>query len=71
MSMGLSGSLDDALREATSSMAGWLMDDYGLTPSEVGQFMGAASQYRISEVADRNSGVVLKVRKSLLQQVKH
>jgi acetamidase/formamidase len=66
MSMGLSGSLDDALREATSSMADWLMTDYKLTASETAQVMGVASQYKISEVADRNSGVVLKLRKSLL-----
>jgi amidase len=69
MAMGLSGSLDDALREATSSMADWLMNDYKLTPSETAQVMGVASQYKISEVADRNSGVVLKLRKSLLLQL--
>jgi amidase len=71
MSMGLSGSLDDALREATTSMADWLMTDYKLTPSEMAQFMGVASQYKISEVADRNSGVVLKIRKPLLSQLGH
>lgn len=69
MSMGLSGSLDDALREATSSMADWLMTDYKLTPSETAQVMGVASEYKISEVAERKSGVVLKIRKSLLLQL--
>lgn len=71
MSMGMSGSLDDALREATSSMADWLMTDYKLTPSEIGQFMGVASKYTISEVADRNSGVVLKIKKTLILQLVH
>ena len=69
MSLGLSGSLDDAFREATSNMAGWLMSDYKLTPSELAQFMGVASQYKVSEVADRNSGVVLKIKKSLLERL--
>jgi amidase len=66
MSMGLSGSLDDAFREATSNMAEWLMADYKLTPSELAQVLGVAAQYKVSEVADRNSGVVLKIKKSVL-----
>ena len=66
MSMGLGGSLEDALRGATSSMAAWLTDDYKLTPSEVAQVLGTAAEYRISEVADRNAGVVLKISKERL-----
>jgi acetamidase/formamidase len=69
MSVGLSGSLDDALREATGSMADWLMSDYKLTASEVGQVLGVASQYKIAEVADRNVGVILKIRKSTLAKL--
>jgi len=69
MAMGLNGSVDDALREATSNMADWLMKDYKLTASEAAQVLGVASQYKIAEVADRNAAVVLKIRKSLLSQV--
>ena len=65
MAMGL-GSLEDAFREATSNMAGWLADDYNLTPSEIAQVLGTSSQYQVSEVADRNAGVVLKIDKSRL-----
>jgi len=71
MAMGLNGSVDDALREATSNMADWLMKDYKLSASEAAQVLGVASQYRIAEVADRNAGVVLKLRKSLLSQLVH
>lgn len=67
MAMGLSGSLDDAFKSATASMAQWLTDDYALTPSEVAQVIGTAAEYRISEVADRNSGIVLKIDKARLQ----
>lgn len=67
MAMGLSGSLDDAFKGATANMALWLTDDYALTPSEVAQVIGTAAEYRISEVADRNSGVVLKIDKARLQ----
>lgn len=65
MAMGL-GSLEDAFREATSNMASWLADDYNLTPSEIAQVLGTSSQYKVSEVADRNAGIVLKIDKSRL-----
>jgi Predicted acetamidase/formamidase len=67
MAMGLGGSLEDALRGATGSMAAWLNEDYKLTPSEVAQLLGTASEYRISEVADRNAGIVLKISKERLK----
>jgi len=67
ISMGLDGSLDDAFKEATSDMAGWLAEDYKLTPSEIAQVIGAAAEYRVSEAADRNAGVVLRLKKKYLQ----
>jgi len=67
IALGYSGSLDDAFRDATSNMAQWLTDDYKLTPSEIAQFIGVAAQYKVTEVADRNSGVALKINKSVLQ----
>jgi amidase len=67
MTMGLGGSLDDALRDATSNMADWLTDDYKLTPSEVAQVLGSAAEYKVSELADRNVGIVLKMNKERLQ----
>ncbi len=69
MAMGLGGSLEDALREATSNMAELLTTDYKLTPSEVAQVLGTASEYRVSELADRNAGVVLKINKERLQSL--
>jgi acetamidase/formamidase len=71
IALGYSGSLDDAFRDATSNMAQWIMDDYKLTPSEVAQFLGIAAQYKVTEVADRNSGIALKIDKALLQRLKH
>ncbi len=67
MAMGLSGSLDDAMREATANMAQWLTDEYKLTPSEVAQVLGTSAEYKVSEVADRNAGMVLKINKDLLR----
>jgi acetamidase/formamidase len=67
MAMGLAGSLDDAFRQATANMAGWLTDEYKLTPSEAAQVLGTASEYKVSEVADRNAGIVLKINKERLK----
>jgi len=63
MAMGLGGSLDDAFKSATANMAGWIAEDYKLTPPEIAELFGTAAEYRVSEVADRNAGVVLKINK--------
>ena len=67
MTVGLGGSLEDALRSATSGMSQWLEQDYGLTPSEIAQVLGTSAQFNISEVADRNAGVAAKLSKERLQ----
>jgi acetamidase/formamidase len=67
--MGLGGSLDDAMRQATANMASWLEDQYKLTPSEMAQVLGTSAEYKVSEVADRNVGMVLKLKKERLQGI--
>jgi amidase len=69
MAMGLGGSLEGALRDATSNMADLLINDYKLTPSEIAQVLGSAAELKISEVADRNVGVILKLNKERLQSL--
>jgi amidase len=64
MAIGLSGSLDDAFRKATSELASWLQSDYKLNASEASVVLGTSIEYTISEVADRNAGVVARIRKS-------
>jgi amidase len=66
MAVGLSGSVDDALRAATASLSQWLEQDYSLTPSEIAMVLGSSVEYAISEVADRNAGVAAKLRKDRL-----
>src|SRR6185295_1106428 len=66
MSVGLGGSLEDALRASISGLSQWLEQDYGLTPSEIAQVMGTSVQLNITEVADRNAGVVAKLSKQRL-----
>src|SRR5437764_2077127 len=67
IAMGLAGSLDDAFRGATANMAQWLTEEYKLTPSEVAQVLGTSAEYKVSEVADRNAGMVLKIIKERLK----
>jgi len=67
--MGLEGSLDEAFRTATASMSQWLTEQYKLTPSEVAQVLGTSAEYKVSEAADRNAGMVLKISKERLQQL--
>jgi len=70
IAMGLDGSIDEALKAATWNMSRWLKDEYKLTPSEIAEVLGPSAELHISEAADRNAGVVLKIRKSLLEGLK-
>lgn len=63
---GYEGSLDDAFRSATANMAQWLTTSYKLTPSEAAQLLGTAAEYKVTEVADRNAGIALKIPKARL-----
>ena len=66
MAVGLSGSLDDALKKATSELASWLEQSYKLSAPEIAQVFGTAIEYHVCEVADRNVGVVAKIKKATL-----
>jgi amidase len=69
IAMGLSGSIDDAFKEATRNMADWLDDDYKFSSAELGEVLGVTAEYHISEVADRNAGVILKISKERLAAI--
>jgi acetamidase/formamidase len=66
MAVGLGGTLEDALRAATAGLGQWLEQDYDLTPSEIAMVLGSSVEYAVSEVADRNAGIVAKLRKDRL-----
>jgi acetamidase/formamidase len=66
MAVGLGGSIDDAFRSAIANMSQWLTSDYKLTPSEVAEVLGTSVEIKISEVADRNAGIVVKINKERL-----
>jgi acetamidase/formamidase len=66
MAVGLNGSIDGAFADATEGMAQYLEQEYKLTPQEFAMVLGTAAEYKVSEAADRNAGVVLKMAKSKL-----
>jgi acetamidase/formamidase len=69
MVIGLAGSLDEALREATANLSQWLKQDYQFTDSDIGQVLGTAVEFQVNEIADRNVGVVAKLNKQRLATI--
>ncbi|HKD09498.1 MAG TPA: acetamidase/formamidase family protein [Bryobacteraceae bacterium] len=70
MASGIAGSIDEALRGATTSLARWLEQMYGLNAAEVSSVLGTAMVYDIAEVVDPQPHVVAKVPKSALTALK-
>jgi acetamidase/formamidase len=58
--------LDQALQHATTEMARWLRDDYGLDGHEIGTVLGQCVKYDIGNVFDPAYTVVCKVPKRYL-----
>jgi acetamidase/formamidase len=70
MSIGTAGSLDDAMRRATTDLARWLEADYQLTASEVAVLMGFAVTYDIPDLVPPTVGVSARIPKSALAQLR-
>jgi amidase len=68
MTLGQAGSLDEALRAATSGMVQWLQQEYGLSLSECAQVLGSAVRYSVPNLAGRSVGVAAKLDKALLKR---
>jgi amidase len=69
MTLGQAGSLDDALKLATSGMTQWLAEDYGLSLSESAQILGTSAEYRVVNLAGRSVGLAAKLDKRLLKNI--
>lgn len=66
MSIGIGGSLDDALRRATSDLARWLEVDYKLTSNEAAVILGFAVIYDVPDLVGAQVGVSARLPKSVL-----
>lgn len=66
MALGQGGSLDDALKAATTGLIQWLRQDYGLTLPETAQVIGAGIRYSVPNLAGRSVGVAARIDKAML-----
>lgn len=66
MVLGQAGSLDDALKAASTGMIQLLQQDYGLDLSQSAQVLGTAMHYNVANLAGRSVGVAAKIDKALL-----
>jgi acetamidase/formamidase len=66
MVLGQAGSLDEALKQASTGLIQWLRQDYGLSLSEAAQVMGAAVRFTVPNLAGRSVGVAARIDKALL-----
>lgn len=64
--LGQAGSLEDALRGATSGLIEWLQEEYHLELAECAQVIGTSVEYRVATLAGRNVGIAARLEKSRL-----
>lgn len=66
ISIGVSGSLDNATRTATSDLARWLEQRYKLTSTETAMIIGFANQYEIADMVPPYLTVLSRIPKKHL-----
>ena len=69
LTLGNARPLDQALQHATSEMARWLQQDYGLDQTGAHTLMGQCIEYEIGNVFDPAYTIVCKLSKSLLARL--
>jgi amidase len=69
ISIGIGGSLDQALQQATSGMVRWLDRDYGLTPNEAAILLGFALKYDVVDLVGTQVSIAAKLPKTALSQL--
>ena len=66
MVLGQAGSLDDALKAASTGLIQWLQQDYGLTLSQSAQLLGSTAHFNVANLAGRSVGVAGRIDKVFL-----
>ena len=69
ISIGIGGSLDQALQQATSGMVRWLERDHKLTANEAAMILGFAVKYSIVDLVGTQVSVAAKVPKTTIAQL--
>jgi acetamidase/formamidase len=71
ISIGIGGSLDQALQMATSGLMRWLARDYMLNPNELAMLLGFAVRYDVADLVGTQVSIAAKIPKSALAQIKN
>jgi amidase len=66
ISIGIGGSLDQALQQATSGLVRWLERDFKLTPSEAAMLLGFALKYDVVDLVGTQVSIAAKLPKAAL-----
>jgi acetamidase/formamidase len=69
MVLGQAGSLDEALKAASTGLIQWLQQDYGLTLPDAAQVLGSGVKFSVPNLAGRSVGVAARIDKTLLLHV--
>jgi len=69
MVMGTGGTVDAAMRSATSGMSRWLAATYHLNAHDIAAVLGTEMKYEIAEVVDSEYDVVAKLSKQALARI--
>jgi acetamidase/formamidase len=70
ISLGIAGSLDQALQQATSGIMRWLERDYKLTGSDAAMLLGFALKYDVVDLVGTQVSIAAKVPKTALAPLK-
>jgi len=70
MSIGVAGSVEEALQAATAQLADWLKAEYHLNDNEIALVLGTALKYDVAQLVDPHFDVVAKLPKSALAGLK-
>ena len=69
ISIGIGGSLDQALQQATSGLVRWLERDFKLTPSEAAMLLGFALKYDVVDLVGTQVSIAAKLPKTALAKL--
>ena len=69
ISIGIGGSLDQALQQATSGLVRWLERDYKLTHSEAAMLLGFAVKYDVVDLVGTQVSIAAKLPKMTLAKL--
>jgi amidase len=69
ISIGIGGSLDQALQQATSGMVRWLERDYKLNANEAAMVLGFAVKYDVVDLVGTQVSIAAKVPKATIAQL--